>query len=208
MRTFQWILISLSLTACASKSPFALSALEYSPADLKKSGRGIASVDKKDTKSYLSLDLPYPAFEKLLHDVEKNQHVSLKNRGEAHITILTPPEYAKIQKKVSMKEINALAEQMDLQKSPYKLLCVGKGSVKEDSTYYVVVESDRLFQIRKAIHLLYTQKGGKGDAFNPESFYPHVTLGFTKKDLHAEDGVIKDASSCIYSLHPDETKKL
>ncbi|WP_413612173.1 hypothetical protein [Bdellovibrio sp. HCB-110] len=212
MRTFHWIIISLSLTACASTSPYALSPLNYSEQDLKKTGRGIASVDhKKENKSYLAMELPYTAFEKLRNDVEKTQHVSLQHRGEAHITVITPPEYKKIQKKISMKEINALSEEMGLQKAPYKLLCVGKGSLKdhgkENSTYYVVVESDRLFQIRKAVQVLYTSKGGKAEDFNPEAFYPHVTLGFTQRDLHAEDGVIKDASSCIYSLRPNEESK-
>ncbi|KHD88909.1 MAG: hypothetical protein OM95_06740 [Bdellovibrio sp. ArHS] len=214
MRTFHCIIISLSLTACASSSPYKLSSLPYKESDLKTSSRSIASVDsnkKKSTSSYLSLELPYTAFEKLRTELEKSQHVSLQHRGEAHITVITPPEYKKIQKKVSMKEINALAEQMDLKKAPYKLLCVGQGKVEDrghkESTYYVVVESDRLFQIRKAVQLLYTSKGGSAQDFNPEAFYPHVTLGFTKRDLHLEDGVIKDASSCIYSLRPEESAK-
>ncbi|WII71079.1 hypothetical protein QJS83_11460 [Bdellovibrio sp. 22V] len=211
MRTFHWFIISLSLTACASTSPYALSSLEYSPQDLKKASRTMASVETPKNKSYLSLDLPFTAFEKLRADVEKTQHVSLQHRGEAHITVITPPEYKKIQKKISMKEIHALAEQMGLNNSPYKLLCVGKGAIKdrgEDiSTYFVVVESDRLFQIRKAVHMLYTSKGGNAADFNAEQFYPHVTLGFTKRDLHFEDGVTKDASSCIYSLRPDATAK-
>ncbi|UXR63497.1 hypothetical protein EZJ49_10465 [Bdellovibrio bacteriovorus] len=210
MRAFHLVIISLSLTACASKSPYALSSLQYSSEDLKpKATRSVASVSpaREKPKSYLSLELPYPAFEKMRQEVEKSQHVSLQHRGEAHITVVNPMEFTKLKKKVSMNEINALAEQMDLQKAPYHLLCVGKGSVKDDSTYYAVVESDRLFQIRKAIHILYTSKGGKTEDFSPEQFYPHVTLGFTKKDLHFEDGVIKDASSCIYSLRPEEHKK-
>nr|BFD59683.1 hypothetical protein CKG001_17900 [Bdellovibrio sp. CKG001]BFD63047.1 hypothetical protein BdHM001_17280 [Bdellovibrio sp. HM001] len=210
MRAFHLVIISLSLTACASKSPYALSSLSYSNEDLKpQATRSVASVSshKEKSKSYLSLDLPYAAFEKMRHEVEKNQHVTLQHRGEAHITVVNPVEFSRLKKKISMNEIHALAEQMDLQKAPYHLLCVGKGTVKEDSTYYAVVESDRLFQIRKAIHMLYTSKGGKAEDFNPDQFYPHVTLGFTKKDLHFEDGVIKDASSCIYSLRPEEQKK-
>ncbi|WP_253720996.1 2'-5' RNA ligase family protein [Bdellovibrio bacteriovorus] len=211
MRTFHGFIISLSLTACASSSPYKLSSLHYNESDLKVSSRSIASVDHKSPSNYLSLDLPYTAFEKLRVDLEKSQHVSLQHRGEAHITVITPPEYKKIQKKVSMKEIQALADKMDLKKAPYKLLCVGQGSLEDrghkESTYYVVVESDRLFQIRKAVQMLYTSKGGKAQDFNPEAFHPHVTLGFTKRDLHLEDGITKDASSCIYSLRPEETAK-
>ncbi len=207
-RTFHLALICLSLTACATSSPYKLSSLSYSEEELKpKATRGIASVEHKKEKSYLSLDLPYAAFEKMRVDVEKNQNVQLQHRGEAHITVISPVEFTKLKKKISMKEINALAEHMDMNKSSYHLLCVGKGAVNEDATYYAVVESDRLFQIRKAVHVLYTQKGGKAEDFNPDLYYPHVTLGFTKKDLHLEDGVIKDASSCIYSLRPSESAK-
>lgn len=211
MRPFYYFIISLSLTACVSTSQRPLSQINYSLEELK-----MAPVTTRDsslqaeTRSYLSLDLPYAPFEKIRQEIEQSQQMKLTHRGEAHITILTPPEYEKLKKKLSMKEILALTEKMELHKSPYKLLCVGKGSLKisgtEESTFYTVVESDRLFQIRKAIHVLYTSKGGGAQDFSPETFFPHVTLGFTKRDLHYEDGVIKDASTCVYSLRAMETK--
>ncbi len=98
---------------------------------------------------------------------------------------------------------------MDLQRSSYKLVCVAKGSLKnkpEEATYYVVVESDRLLQIRKAVLDLYVHNGGKAEDFKAEVFYPHVTLGFTKRDLHFEDGVIKDQKSCLYPLSGESQK--
>lgn len=206
MRIIQWVLISVFLASCATKTPAILPQIQYSTADLQTKGRSLASEgEKKETKSYLAMDLPYPAFEKIRKNLESKQNLTLLNRGEAHITVISPPEYKKMQKKISMQQINALADEMDLSHSPYKLLCVGKGTIREPepkSTYYVVVESDRLFQIRKAIQMLYIKKGGRADDFNPELFFPHVTLGFTDRDLHYEDGVIKDASSCIYSLSP------
>lgn len=207
MRTFHLALISLSLTACATSSPYRLESMTYSAADLKPSPqRGLASTGTSSSeKAYLSIDLPYTAFEKIRKDLESSLGKSLQHRGEAHITVITPPEMKILRKKISGKEIQALAERMDLQKSAYQLLCVGKGQSKEDATYYAVIESDRLFQIRKAVHLLYTSKGGKAGDFNPDQFYPHVTLGFTKKDLHLEDGIIKDASSCIYSLRAQDS---
>lgn len=219
MRRHQQLLISLllssfllSLAACSSKAPHALYALpqiQYSSDELQNKGRSIASEEskehtKKELKSYLSYDLPFAAFEKIRRSVEGKLNSTLKNRGEAHITVVSPPEYEKMEKKISMKEINTLADEMNLSQSPYKLLCVGKGSIKdhdkEKSTYYVVVESDRLFQIRKAVQMLYIKKGGNAGDFNPDLYYPHVTLGFTDRDLHYEDGVIKDATSCLYSL--------
>lgn len=188
MRVISFLILN-ALTSCTSKAP------QPSPVFLQK----------VEAKSYLALDLPFAGFEKIRKTVEQKQGLTLQNRGEAHITVITPPEYKKMEKKVSMKEITVLAEKMDLLHSPYKLLCVGKGSLKEHdrskSTFYVVVESDRLFQIRKAVQMLYIKKGGKAEDFNPDLFYPHVTLGFTDRDLHYEDGVIKDASSCLFSLN-------
>ncbi len=156
------------------------------------------------SKSYLSLDLPYPPFEKIRLDLEKSQKLTLKSRGEAHITVLTPPEVKALADKLTWKEIQGLAHQLKIQESPYKLLCVGKGVHKtkpaEGETYYVVVESERLFEIRRKIQALYVGKGGDPKNFNPEKFYPHVTLGFVKRDLHLEDGVLKNTDTCLYSL--------
>lgn len=156
------------------------------------------------SKSYLSLDLPYPPFEKIRQNLEKSQKIHLKNRGEAHITVLTPPEVKALADKITWKEIQDLAHQLKLQESPYKLLCVGKGVHKtkpeEGATYYVVVESERLFEVRRKIQTLYLSKGGDPKIFNPERFYPHITLGFVKRDLHFEDGVLKNAETCLYYL--------
>lgn len=155
-------------------------------------------------KSYLSLDLLYKPFEKIRLDLEKSKKITLKNRGEAHITVLTPPEVKAMSDKLTFKEIKELAHNLKLQESPYKLLCVGKGVHKtkpdEGETYYVVIESERLFEIRRKIQALYTSKGGDPTNFNPEKFYPHVTLGFVKRDLHLEDGVFKNTDTCLYSL--------
>ena len=82
------------------------------------------------------------------------------------------------------------------------MLCVGKGTSQTKSTYFVVVQSEDLFKIRKAIEILYKKKGGTDSGFKDEEYHPHVTLGFTEKDLHAQDGVMKDASSCLFAVHP------
>ncbi len=202
MRVFHWAFISLSLTACATQAPYRLESMTYSAADLRpQAQRGLASTSKDiRERKYLSVELPYAAFEKIRKDLEASLGKKLEHRSEAHITVITPSEMEVLRRKVSAKEIQVLADRMDLQKSPYRLLCVGKGEVGNEATYYVVIESDRLFQIRKAFHLLYTSKGGQAEDFNPDQFYPHVTLGFTQKDLHWEDGVLKDASSCIRPL--------
>lgn len=202
MRNLQWFIISLSLTACANHQ------LKYQKVPQMPPPPTTASLEQNQNKTYLALDLPYAPFESLRRQVESAQKIVLKNRGEAHITVLTPPEFKRLEKKISMKEINELAQQLKLQESPYRPLCVGKGKGPSapdlGETYFVVMEAEKLFEIRQKILALYVAKGGNAKDFDPEVFYPHVTLGFTQRDLHLEDGVIKDASACVYSLSVSE----
>lgn len=212
MRLFPVFFVLLSLMACATRSPSGiLEHLTFSPKEILPTPARDISHEDPDSKIYLSIDLPFPPFERMRQSIERNLKVNLNNRGEAHITVITPPEFKKIQKKVSMKEISDLAKKMKIVDSSYRPLCVGKGEIKNSpqagSTFYVVVEFDRLFELRQRVYSLYLSRGGASEDFSPETFYPHITLGFTKRDLHFEDGVIKDASSCIFSLHPEETVK-
>jgi 2'-5' RNA ligase len=211
MRLFPVVLICFSLISCASHPPAgSIEEITYSPKEIASSPARDLSHERPETKSYLSIDLPHPAFEKIRREVEQNQKVTLKNRGESHITVITPPEYKKIQQKVTMKEIYQLAKNIKLMESPYRPLCIGRGQIKdspdEGVTFYVVVDSERLFELRQNVLSLYLSRGGTPGDFSPENFYPHITLGFTKRDLHFEDGVIKDASTCIYSLRPEEVR--
>lgn len=213
MRVFSMILISLSLSACTSPHSQRLQSLKYSPEDLKSPRRGIASTPTVHQKNpgYVSITVPLTAFDKIKSDLESSQNLHLKSRGEAHITVVTPPEFRKLSKKIAPEKIHALMDNLAVDKTSYKLLCVGKGEKqvkdKSFSTFYVVVESDGLFKVRKTLEELFLTQGGSLSEFNSENYFPHVTVGFTEKDLHLEDGVKKDASSCIYSLRADGTKQ-
>lgn len=218
MRFFFLLMTMLLLTSCATHNSTGLAILgvplqqEHEMASTQQPVPFIKHEEKGPFKSYLTMNLAYPEFAKIRESFEAKNHLHLDNRGEAHITVVTPPEYDKVlSKKISIKEIDDLAEKMKIQDSTYKKVCVGKGSAKiegkEQSTYFVVVHSDRLFEIRKAIQDLYVSKGGKAQDFNADAFFPHVTLGYTKRDLHAEDGVIKDASACVLTLQESEPTK-
>lgn len=198
------------LTSCASKQATnnkALQEITYSKGLFENvpPATFIKHEDKGPFRSYVSMNLPYEGYASIRTSLEKKIPAKLLNRGEAHITLITPPEFDKIlSRKVSIQEIDSLVERMKIQESPYKRICIGKASVKiqgqDESAYFVVVESDRLFAIRKAIQDLYVAKGGGAQDFNPEAYSPHVTLAYSKRDLHAEDGAVKDASSCIFTL--------
>ncbi len=161
-------------------------------------------VGDKKFENYLSLNLPFAPFSQLNSDIQ-NQFGNLKNRGEVHITVITPPEFdAILSQKLSMKEINAIAENFKIQDSEVKAVCLGRGDAVlagiKQSTYFVVLESQSLVELRRQISSAYLAKGGKPHEFDPENYYPHITIGFSLRDLHESDGVKKDKNTCIAQL--------
>ncbi len=117
--------------------------------------------------------------------------------GEAHITVVTPVEYFNVLKsKLSMKEIDTIAERYDIQSSKINVLGIGSGKLsingKNEDTYFVIVDSADLRLIRLMIFYEFTRRGGERTAFDPAWFFPHITIGYTKRDLHEADGVLKN----------------
>lgn len=117
--------------------------------------------------------------------------------GEAHITVVTPIEFYQVLKsKLTMKEIEAIADRYDIQSSKINILGVGSGKVnldgKVEDTYFVIVDSADLRLIRQMIFYEFTRRGGDRSAFDPTWFFPHITIGYTKRDLHEADGVLKN----------------
>ena len=158
--------------------------------------------------SYLSVDIPFEPvsnlFLKLKERVLADYGLNLKNRGEAHITVVTPVEYFdELKQFVKIEEIQELANKKQLQNSKFKILCIGEGLKNEMRTYYIVVKSKKLLEFRKELWKLYNVRGGRNLKTSAEKFYPHITLGFSKRDLHESDGVIKSSKSCKFSLQVD-----
>jgi hypothetical protein len=185
------------LTSCASsgRSP---ASIEYSP-DL------FSGVPFLENKTHLAMNIHFSPVENIRLKVEEKEG-ALKNRGEAHITVITPMEYQILKEKIQMPEINYQAQLGKIQQARFKPLCVGRGRMQIDgqpeSTYFIVVESTDLLKLREKISEVYISRGGDSAKFKPEIYYPHITLGFTKRDLHIEEGIYKDISSCIESLDP------
>ena len=149
-------------------------------------------------KNYVSLDLAYATYSEKLQKLEKQIQKSLKNRGEAHITLITPPEYNHLRQRLSDIEIHEQAKLFLKSPPRFKEFCIGSGETsinqKKETTYYVVVESSDFIAFRKKLAQLSQLPVTE---FNPDLFYPHITLGFTSRDLHYEDGVIKNKQSCL-----------
>lgn len=155
--------------------------------------------------SYLTMEVNFEPVADVFKQLLIAKRMELTSRGEAHITVITPVEYYEILKsKISMTEIDELAKKHKIQSSKFEVVCVGKGSAdinnKTEYTFYLVVRSPDLMKLREEIHKVFVSKGGDKDFFKPQYFYPHITLGYTERDLHLSDGVIKDESSCAGDL--------
>jgi len=154
----------------------------------------------QQTVNYRPIALIYTVLNKL-------HRGQLKNRGEAHITVITPPEYDHVlSKKLHIREIEAIAKKHRIQHAKFDVKCLGrgravlKGSTKMDTVYFIKVESKHLEQIRHAVWRAYVSKGGEPSHFDPELFWPHITVGFTNRDMFPEDGVYKGMNACWKQL--------
>jgi len=154
--------------------------------------------------SYLVMNVRYAPVAEVFSQITPAVYPTLISRGEAHITVITPPEYSQsLKSKLSMKEINQIARDMEIQNARFDILAIGSGKIASSprplETLFLIVRSGDLLQLRREIHKAFVAKGGDPKAFGPEHFYPHITIGYTKRDLHESDGVIKDIE---HSLDP------
>lgn len=205
---FSAIFLSLILTACATstqaKSPQKNAPINHSlPAVFEADF--IPHNENKPFGSYLAMNLPFENFAPLRLEIEHRLQALLKHRGEAHITVITPPEFDQVlSSKIKIEEINQIARKLKIQRTSLEFLCIGKATKhvgeRLESAYFVVVQAENLLKIRQEVAKLFVSRGGKAGAFKPELFFPHVTLGYTLRDLHYEEGALKDKTSCTYAL--------
>lgn len=153
---------------------------------------------------YLVMATPYAPTRELLSGLETRLGRKLQDRGESHVTVITPPEFAVLSKRLAIGDIEEIASEESLQTSRLKAVCVGGGRAMVDGvseeTFFLVVQSVDLVHIRRLIAGAYFANGGSVEDFDPEHYYPHVTLGFTKTDLHESQGVIKSEESCRFPV--------
>lgn len=164
----------------------------------------IPHVGKGRFDNYLAMTINYDAIKPLFLQLEKRLGKKLKNRGEAHITVVTPVEYHQILKPfLSMEAINHLAK--DIQRMSFSVICVGAFETQikhqNEQTYYVVVKSDDFMLVRQRILKAFVDAGANEKDFKVNAFYPHITVGFSARDLHLSDGAKKGDGSCAYPLN-------
>jgi 2'-5' RNA ligase len=146
------------------------------------------------------MGIPYPPVATLKEQLEAELQTGLKGRGEAHITVISPPELKQLRSLLSLEDIHAVVEKSHIQATPITILCLGRAEVKTQNrqlaTYFIVVEAVGLRALRERIDQVFEARGGRVEAFDPGLFDPHITVGFTDRDLHRQDGVVKNRSSC------------
>ncbi len=150
---------------------------------------------------YASLELAWPSFDQLRQDLdraERGGQAPLQHRGEAHITWLTPPEFQVLLRHLTRERIESIlqAHVREVRRT-LTAICVGRFANASSETWFVVVESAALFRARFEIH---QALGAAAGDFDPAAYHPHVTVGFNPRDLHAQDGAIKDSRSCYKTL--------
>lgn len=150
----------------------------------------------------------YNAVKELIPQLEKKYRIELKTRGEAHITVITPPE-AQGWFTPDRKGINYLIDPIEihhryfptLQNTDFNILCVGKQENDNGNlVFYLVVQSEELFKVRSDIQRELESRAkftGKKTHFNANNFYPHITIGYVKGDVH---GVSKGKETCVEDL--------
>ena len=101
-----------------------------------------------------------------------------------------------------MEKINQLAVDEKLQYADIYPRCIGKATQEEKSVYYILVESQRLQDFRKAVHKLACEgkTGMCPSNMDPELSYFHVTVGYTHHDLFLKDNVFKHPGTCFAGL--------
>lgn len=157
--------------------------------------------------NYLAQNLQFLPFDKIRTQLEHKLERTLLHRGEAHITVLSPPEWEILTSHLRPTHIEEIAQIFKIQQMPFEVLCVGSySSPDKGATYFLVINSPHLFDLRTRIHRAFTQLGGNPDKFDPTHYFPHITLGFDVKDFHHADGAIKDSSSCVYT-HPSDLER-
>ncbi len=158
----------------------------------------------KKFESYISLSLNYKPYEALFAELQK-PFGPLKSRSEAHITVITPPEFDEVLSPyLTIDEIELLAKSSHLQQSRLSPVCIGRAQANlsdiTQSTYFIVIESTDIITFRRLVFKEFVAKGGSASKFDPENFYPHITIGFSLRDLHESDGVKKGKNACISKL--------
>lgn len=113
---------------------------------------------------------------KPVFDLVNSTQVPLLNRGDAHVTVISPPEFGVLSAAgITIDQVNKIATDLHIQSSNVQVVCLGKEDVKlagvEKIVYQIIVKSTDLVKIREQIFKLYVKQGGNTALFDPRVSY-------------------------------------
>lgn len=130
----------------------------------------------------------YPSVNALIPQLNALYKLNLEDRREAHITVISPPDFQTSLTKVFTVNEMLYRYSSNIQDLPFKIVCVGsrKSSDGQNLVFYLVVESPKLSEIRFDLAKeadLRARAQSIPLVFKPEVFYPHITIGYVKGDV-------------------------
>jgi|GEM_PF-1746992 len=179
--------------------------------------------DQYISSGALIKSINYRSVNDLKLHLERIYQLKLQDRNEAHITVVTPPEY---QGNASMKMPDGLKyvfpnvfdilsyydgkkgktgreDLFKLQKLPFRIRCLGRNVEKDkdgkvvNQAFFLVISAPQLFAVRRDLQRRAAYRAdqfSRSYQFNYLAYDPHITIGFTKKDIHTQS---KGLDSCI-----------
>jgi 2'-5' RNA ligase len=150
----------------------------------------------------LNLTVPFGPINELFEQVKTSFSLpALRNRGEAHITVITPPEFdASFSAAFTPSQVMEMMQAEGLNDAKFTAVCLGQVAAEiqgeTQKAFFVLVDSPDLVRIRQALRDKLVAAGGDASAFDPSDFHPHITVGFTLRDLQESDNIVKDIRAC------------
>lgn len=153
--------------------------------------------------NFLAMNVDYSQVISLRSQIESALNIKLdylkklNPTGEAHITVITPVEFWDVlRSKFTIEEINYYGTRYEIQSSMIHINQIGSAKRMidgmENETFFLLSDSKNLRDIRWQIYYEFVRRGGDKNAFDPTWFFPHITIGYIGRDLHENDGVIKN----------------
>ena len=153
---------------------------------------------------WVGLPLAFAPVEQVRKDLEKMIGKTLQHRGEAHVTVITPPEWRTLSQYIKMDVLDKLVVKEKMMSVKLKVKCLKKVTAtikgKTEESWFIAVDAPELKEYRNQAWRLYVGAGGLPEDFNWKRWSPHITVGYTSQDLHDEDKVSKEKADCVIPL--------
>jgi len=177
-------------------------------ADTIKISKSIESLDGRpyfqSHEDWLGLPLNFAPIEEVRKELEKKIGRTLNSKGEAHVTVITSPEWRTLGQYLKMDVLDGLVVKEKMMGAKIKVKCLKKITAtvngKVEESWFVSLEAPELKEYRNEVWRRYVAAGGLPEDFDWKRWHPHITVGFTAKEVHDEDKVTKEKSRCEIDL--------